>query len=75
MLYEVITLLADEINRAPAKVQSALLEVMQERQAAYSAVWKILVRSRGLLSSCQVSMPMRPGAAAAMNGACSYNFV
>ena len=24
-------LLADEINRAPAKVQSALLEVMQER--------------------------------------------
>jgi MoxR-like ATPase len=27
-------LLADEINRAPAKVQSALLEVMQERQAA-----------------------------------------
>src|SRR5919109_456687 len=26
------SLLADEINRAPAKVQSALLEVMQERQ-------------------------------------------
>ncbi len=26
-------LLADEINRAPAKVQSALLEVMQEKQA------------------------------------------
>ena len=25
-------LLADEINRAPAKVQRALLEVMQERQ-------------------------------------------
>ena len=25
-------LLADEINRAPAKVQSALLEAMQERQ-------------------------------------------
>src|ERR1700712_2512973 len=25
-------LLADELNRAPAKVQSALLEVMQERQ-------------------------------------------
>ena len=24
--------LADEINRAPAKVQSALLEIMQERQ-------------------------------------------
>jgi len=25
-------LLADEINRAPAKVQSALLEIMQEKQ-------------------------------------------
>ena len=25
-------ILADEINRAPAKVQSALLEVMQEKQ-------------------------------------------
>lgn len=29
-------LLADEINRAPAKVQSALLEVMQERQISIS---------------------------------------
>lgn len=29
-------LIADEINRAPAKVQSALLEVMQERQATIS---------------------------------------
>lgn len=29
-------LLADEINRAPAKVQAALLEVMQERQATIS---------------------------------------
>lgn len=29
-------LLADEINRAPAKVQSALLEVMQERQVTLS---------------------------------------
>jgi MoxR-like ATPase len=29
-------LLADEINRAPAKVQSALLEVMQERQVTIS---------------------------------------
>lgn len=29
-------LLADEINRAPAKVQSALLEVMQEKQATIS---------------------------------------
>jgi len=30
-------LLADEINRAPAKVQSALLEVMQERQVTMLA--------------------------------------
>jgi MoxR-like ATPase len=30
-------LLADEINRAPAKVQSALLEVMQERQVTIVA--------------------------------------
>lgn len=29
-------LLADEINRAPAKVQSALLEVMQEKQVTIS---------------------------------------
>mgnify|MGYP003446057815 FL=1 len=29
-------LLADEINRAPAKVQAALLEVMQERQITIS---------------------------------------
>lgn len=31
-------LLADEINRAPAKVQSALLEVMQERQVTISGI-------------------------------------
>jgi MoxR-like ATPase len=31
-------LLADEINRAPAKVQSALLEVMQERQVTLGHV-------------------------------------
>ena len=31
-------LLADEINRAPAKVQSALLEVMQERQVTIGEV-------------------------------------
>ena len=31
-------LLADEINRAPAKVQSALLEVMQERQVTIGHV-------------------------------------
>jgi MoxR-like ATPase len=30
-------ILADEINRAPAKVQSALLEAMQERQATIGA--------------------------------------
>ena len=29
-------ILADEINRAPAKVQSALLEAMQERQITIS---------------------------------------
>lgn len=31
-------LLADEVNRAPAKTQSALLEVMQERQATIDGV-------------------------------------
>jgi MoxR-like ATPase len=31
-------LLADEINRAPAKVQSALLEVMQERQVTIGGI-------------------------------------
>jgi len=30
--------LADEINRAPAKVQSALLEAMQERQVTLGGV-------------------------------------
>ena len=49
-------LLADEINRAPAKVQSALLEVMQERQVtigretsrcpARSSCWRPRTRSR-----------------------------
>ncbi len=35
-------LLADEINRAPAKVQSALLEAMQERQVTIGdATWKL----------------------------------
>jgi len=33
-------LLADEINRAPAKVQSALLEVMQERQVTIAGQTK-----------------------------------
>jgi len=31
-------ILADEINRAPAKVQSALLEAMQERQVTFGGV-------------------------------------
>ncbi len=30
--------LADEINRAPAKVQSALLEAMQERQVTFGGI-------------------------------------
>jgi MoxR-like ATPase len=35
-------LLADEINRAPAKVQSALLEVMQERQVTIAGhTWPV----------------------------------
>jgi MoxR-like ATPase len=35
-------LLADEINRAPAKVQSALLEAMQERQVTLAdQTWKL----------------------------------
>ena len=54
-------LLADEINRAPAKVQSALLEVMQERQVtigretypvpAHSWSWphKTLSNPKGLI--------------------------
>lgn len=37
-------LLADEINRAPAKTQSALLEVMQERQATIDGVSYVLPR-------------------------------
>src|SRR2546429_5637831 len=49
-------LLADEINRAPAKVQSALLEVMQEQQVTIggrpsryrgpSSSWRRRTRSR-----------------------------
>ena len=34
--------LADEINRAPAKVQSALLEVMAERQVSLGGVTYLL---------------------------------
>ena len=36
-------ILADEINRAPAKVQSALLEAMQERQVTYKLEEPFLV--------------------------------
>jgi len=35
-------LLADEINRAPAKVQSALLEAMQERQVSLAGETRLL---------------------------------
>ena len=35
MLGPVFANLADEVNRAPAKVQSALLEVVQERRVHY----------------------------------------
>jgi MoxR-like ATPase len=35
-------ILADEINRAPAKVQSALLEAMQERQVTIGGETHIL---------------------------------
>jgi MoxR-like ATPase len=37
-------LLADEINRAPAKVQSALLEVMQERQVTIAGTTHFVPR-------------------------------
>jgi MoxR-like ATPase len=37
-------LLADEINRAPAKTQAALLEAMQERQVTIDGVTHILAR-------------------------------
>ena len=36
--------LADEINRAPAKVQSALLEAMQERQVTFGGITHSLPR-------------------------------
>jgi MoxR-like ATPase len=38
-------LLADEINRAPAKVQSALLEAMQEKQVTIGGETHRLLRS------------------------------
>ena len=42
-----------------------------ERQPAYSGVEKILVRSRGLASSCHDSICIRLGLAPVMKGACA----
>ena len=39
-----------------------------DRHGAYSGVVKILVRSRGLASSCQLSICMTEGETPAMNG-------
>ena len=52
-------LLADEINRAPAKVQSALLEVMQERQVT---IGHETHRSRTRSSSSRPRTRSRPRA-------------
>ena len=49
-------LLADEINRAPAKVQSALLEVMQERQVT---IGKETTSSSALTAGSSGSSPMQ----------------
>ena len=51
-------LLADEINRAPAKVQSALLEVMQERQVTIGR--ETSTRSRTRSSSSRRRTRSRP---------------
>jgi len=40
----------------------------KDRHAAYSGVWKILVKSRGLANSDQLSICMTEGATPAMNG-------
>jgi MoxR-like ATPase len=45
-------ILADEINRAPAKVQSALLEAMQERQIPLSKREPILFPKLRSIVSC-----------------------
>ena len=42
-----------------------------ERQAAYSGVVKIFVRSRGLASSCHESICISVGEAPVMKGACA----
>jgi hypothetical protein len=42
-----------------------------DRQAAYSGVWKIFVRSRGLDSSCQESICISQATAPEMNGQCA----
>jgi MoxR-like ATPase len=44
-------LLADEINRAPAKVQSALLEAMQERHATIGPETHVLPRPFAVLAT------------------------
>jgi MoxR-like ATPase len=45
-------LLADEINRAPAKVQAALLEVMAERQVTIEMVNQIFLSNNDFLYFC-----------------------
>jgi len=56
--------LADEINRAPAKVQSALLEVMQERQVTiagetYMVPRPFVVMATRIRSRSRAPMPCR----------------
>ena len=46
-------ILADEINRAPAKVQSALLEAMQEHQVTIGAGYAESDRAGGQLSTAR----------------------
>ena len=48
-------ILADEINRAPAKVQSALLEAMQERQITIGEETLKLANTKNVLSRISVS--------------------
>ena len=60
----------EEARHAQADIAASSLS-RRERQAAYSGVWKIFVRSRGLASSFQESIRITVGAAAAMNGACA----
>ena len=50
-------LLADEINRAPAKVQSALLESMQEKQVTIGDETYALPSPFLVLALCPISIP------------------